>query len=66
LQDAAGRVLSALDGLKTSGLDKNPLVREIQYERASPDTIKLVHTSKYVDDLARVVKELVRFLGQDI
>ena len=35
-------------------------MRELQYEPASRESIKLVHTATYVDALAKVVKQHVR------
>jgi hypothetical protein len=59
-----GRVVSITEGLAVSGLVDDPRVRQLDYGPASPDSIKLVHTPEYVDGLAEVIKQLVRFSKQ--
>lgn len=57
---SAGRVVSAVAGLNDSGLAEHPQVRQLKYEPASRESIKLVHSPTYVDGLAEVINQMVR------
>jgi acetoin utilization deacetylase AcuC-like enzyme len=55
-----GRVTAAVEGLVTRGLTKHPRVRELLFKPAEASTVKLVHSSYFVNHLPEVIAQHVR------
>lgn len=56
----ASRVTAVLEGLRAGGLDEGPSVTRLEYEAASPDVAKILHTDSYVDRVHLVAAKHVR------
>lgn len=56
----ASRVTAVLEGLRAGGLDEGPSVTRLEYETASPDVAKILHTDSYVDRVHLVAAKHVR------